>query len=121
MRQGGAAAFLPTLITAPFARLLEQLAAVAAWIETGGPDDGAEPLGVHLEGPFLEVSGAHDDGLFLDPTADRVEAVLKAARGRLRLVTLACGRAGAADATRRFRNAGVAVAIGHARSTAGRS
>lgn len=113
---GGAVAFLPTLITAPFADLLQQLTRVAGWIERWR-GQGAEPLGIHLEGPFLEVAGAHDADAFVDPTPERVAALLAAARGRLALVTLAPGREGAAPAVAQLRAAGVAVALGHARST----
>lgn len=117
---GGATHFLPTLITAPLPELLERVAKVAAWIETWR-GRGAEPLGIHLEGPFLEVPGAHDAGALVDPTPERVDALVRAARGRLALVTLAPGRAGAPAATARLRRAGVAVALGHARSTDGLS
>jgi N-acetylglucosamine-6-phosphate deacetylase len=109
---GGAVAFLPTLITAPWPTLLQQTSAVAAWIEQWR-GDGAEPLGIHLEGPFLQAPGAHDPRHFVDPTPERVRELLAAARGRLRLVTLAPARPGAAAATAQLVAAGVAVALGH--------
>ncbi|MCH2107035.1 MAG: amidohydrolase family protein, partial [Planctomycetes bacterium] len=116
VRAGGATAFLPTLITAPFDTLLEQVRAVAAWCESyDGP--GARPLGLHVEGPFLEVAGAHDSQHFIDPTAERVEALLEAASGALRLVTLAPARSGAVKATAQLRSADVCVSIGHVSST----
>jgi N-acetylglucosamine-6-phosphate deacetylase len=115
---GGAAAFLPTLITAAFERLLDRIAAVARWLDAR-PRAGAVPLGIHVEGPFLEVPGAHDEGLFVDPTPERVDALLAAGNGHVRLVTLAPARAGAAAAVARLRAAGVTVALGHARSTDG--
>ncbi|MCH2104613.1 MAG: amidohydrolase family protein [Planctomycetes bacterium] len=116
VRAGGATAFLPTLITAPFDSLLEQVSAVAAWCQDyDGP--GARPLGMHVEGPFLEVPGAHDAQHFVDPSPERVVALLEAAAGTLRLVTLAPARAGAVEATARLKDAGVCVSIGHASST----
>lgn len=114
--RGGAVAFLPTLVTAPLPQLIERTRAVAQWIASWR-GQGAEPLGIHLEGPFLEVEGAHDESAFVDPSAERVDALLAAAGGRLALVTLAPGRAGAPAAVARLRRAGVAVALGHARST----
>ncbi len=113
VREGGATAFLPTLITAPMDELLARTAEVAEWLD-GQPDGGAVPLGLHLEGPFLEVSGAHDDSRFVDPTPERIGALLDAARGHLSLVTLAPARHGSAEATRRLVEAGVCVSIGHA-------
>jgi N-acetylglucosamine-6-phosphate deacetylase len=115
---GGACAFLPTLITAPWERVLQQVAAVATWIDAWR-GEGAEPLGIHLEGPFLQAPGAHDAAHFVDPTPERITALLAAARGRLRLVTLAPARAGAAAATAKLVAAGVTVAIGHCDRTEG--
>lgn len=115
---GGATSFLPTLISAPFPRLLEQVAAVAQWIRDWH-GRGAQPFGLHLEGPFLTTAGAHDPADFVDPTPDRLEALLAAAAGQLRLVTLAPARSGAAAATAWLRQRGIAVALGHCDSTVG--
>lgn len=112
---GGAAAFLPTLITAEFATMLEQIDAVAAWIETA-PRAGAMPLGIHVEGPFLELAGAHDECHLLDPSSERVDAILAAGRGQIRLLTLAPGLPGSPKAVARLRTAGVTVSLGHGRS-----
>ena len=113
--RGGGAAFLPTLITAPFASLVERTRRLALWI-AGYRGPGATPLGIHLEGPFLEASGAHDQSAFVDPTPQRLAALYEAARGTLKLVTLAPARAGAVEAVRWLRARGVQVAIGHAES-----
>jgi len=115
---GGAVAFLPTLITAPWQRLLAQVDAVARWIETWN-GAGAEPLGLHVEGPFLQAAGAHDAGHFVDPEPARVQQLLAAARGRLRLVTLANARPGAAAAVATLTGQGVTCALGHCDRAAG--
>jgi N-acetylglucosamine-6-phosphate deacetylase len=109
---GGAVAFLPTLITAPWDRLLAQVDAVARWIEQWS-GTGAEPLGLHVEGPFLVAAGAHDAAHFVDPTPARVAELLAAARGRLRLVTLANARPGADAAVATLVQHGVTCALGH--------
>ena len=110
---GGAGAFLPTLISAPFELLLRRVERLAGWIETR-PRGGATPLGIHLEGPFLELPGAHPPGALVDPTPERVAALLAAGRGQVKLVTLAPDRPGAVEATRALVAAGVGVALGHA-------
>ncbi|HEB53915.1 MAG TPA: N-acetylglucosamine-6-phosphate deacetylase [bacterium] len=115
---GGAVAFLPTLITCPWERLLQQVRDVAAWIGAWS-GRGAEPLGLHVEGPFLTTPGAHDPSCLIDPTPERIDELLAAADGRLRLVTLANARDGAVDATRRLVAAGVTVALGHCDSADG--
>lgn len=115
---GGAVAFLPTMITAPFPRLLERLERVAAWIARGRHRF-AVPLGIHLEGPFLATAGAHLEAHFVDPTPERIAAVLASARGQLRLVTLAHSRAGAPAAVAQLRAEGVQVALGHCSTITG--
>lgn len=86
---------------------LETIARVAA--------SDARVLGAHLEGPFLdtEFRGAHDPELLRTADADTVERLLAASAGTLRQVTIAPEHDGAAEAIRRFVDAGVAVAIGH--------
>ncbi|MCR9245329.1 MAG: N-acetylglucosamine-6-phosphate deacetylase [bacterium] len=112
--EGGAVAFLPTLITADWQTLLAQVRAVAEWIAACEPRaDHATPLGLHLEGPFLTTSGAHPVQHFVDPTPERIDELLRAADGHLRLVTLASARTGAAHAVERLTAAGVTCAIGH--------
>ena len=114
---GGAVAFLPTLITAPWEILRERTRRVADWVARRGssPRPGAAvPLGIHLEGPFLEVGGAHDTDHFCDPTPEAIAALLGDAQGLLRLVTLAPGRPGAVAAVAQLREARVAVSFGHA-------
>ena len=112
MLEHGAAAFLPTLISQPFETLLEQVRAVARWMESWS-GHGAEPLGLHVEGPFLRRAGAHDETTLIDPTPARVEALLQAGAGRIALVTLAPSRDGAAAATAQLTAAGVSVSLGH--------
>ena len=115
---GGAVAFLPTLITAPWHTLLEQVSDVAAWIEAyEGP--GAMPLGLHLEGPFLVTPGAHDPRHFVAPTPERVDELLAAARGTLRLVTIGNAQPLAPAAISRLTAAGVTCALGHCDRTEG--
>ena len=99
-----------SLVTAgvePLATRLETIARVTA----------RDPrvLGAHLEGPFLdtEFRGAHDPALLRPPDADPVERLLAAADGTLRQITIAPEHDGAADAIRRFTDAGVRVAVGH--------
>lgn len=72
-------------------------------------------LGVHLEGPFLSTArkGAHDQGALAFPAPDVVEALLAAAGGIIRQITIAPELPHALDAISRFVDAGVVVAVGH--------
>jgi N-acetylglucosamine-6-phosphate deacetylase len=75
----------------------------------------ARVLGSHLEGPFLDLAhkGAHDPSTLRPPSSEDIRALLAAARGTLRQVTLAPELPGALDAVRAFSEEGVAVAVGH--------
>jgi len=77
-------------------------------------------LGVHLEGPFLapERKGAHDQAALAIPTPDVVEALLEAAGGIIRQITIAPELPHALDAISRFVEAGVVVAVGHTQADA---
>jgi N-acetylglucosamine-6-phosphate deacetylase len=110
----GVTSFLPTLITAPIDALVDGLRCADAAM--GG--DGARILGVHVEGPFLaaERRGAHDAGLFCDPTPERIAALLEP--GTLALLTLAPERDGALEAIESLSDAGVVVSVGHSDATA---
>lgn len=100
---------------------------------TGRPDDlvahletiasltSSEPsvLGSHLEGPFLaaEHKGAHDPALLRSPLPHEIDALLEAARGTLRQITIAPELPGGLEAVTAFAGAGVAVAVGHTGAT----
>ncbi len=108
----GASAFLPTLITEEWSALLAQVRGLAQWIESYG-GTGATPLGIHVEGPFLINAGAHDPSWLIDPTPERIDELLDAGDGKIRLVTLAPGRTGAPAAVAALCKAGVTVSLGH--------
>lgn len=75
--------------------------------------------GIHLEGPWLSQArcGAHDPAQMRDPDPAEIDDVLAAGGGTIRMVTLAPERPGSDDAIRRFRDAGVVVAVGHTDAT----
>lgn len=71
--------------------------------------------GIHLEGPWISPAraGAHDPQQLRDPDLHEIDALLAAAPGAIRMVTIAPELPGALAAIERFRAAGVVVAIGH--------
>ncbi len=98
---------------------IDDLAARVAVIADLAAHD-ATILGSHLEGPFLDPGhkGAHTEGLLRAPDASSIDRLVAAGRGTVRQVTLAPELPGGLDATRRFVEAGVAVAVGHTNATA---
>lgn len=111
----GVTAWCPTLVTRSEAGYVRAARALAA---TPWPEVGARPLGVHLEGPFLNPrrAGAHPAGRMRDPTATAVERL--ATLFAPRIVTLAPECAEAVDAISWLVRRGVTVACGHTEATA---
>ncbi len=76
-------------------------------------------LGSHLEGPFLapEARGAHNAAYLLPPDTDAAAALLEAANGTLRQITIAPELPGALELITFFAEHGVVPAIGHTAAT----
>jgi len=114
----GVTSFLPTLTTNGYSRRRE---ALSAW-RSGPPDAaafaGADPVGWHLEGPWLAPSrhGAHSREL-LQPIPPVIPPEYTPAEG-VRLVTLAPELAGAAQMISDLTRQGVVVSVGHSEATA---
>ena len=109
----GVTSFLIGVVGTPFGLPETQLAtaaqAMAAW------HVGAEPLGIHLEGPFINERrrGAHLPTWLRLPDAAETLRLLDLADGTLRLITLAPELPGAAAMIHQLVAAGVTVSIGH--------
>lgn len=108
----GVTAYLPTAITAPPEFYSPVFAAYEAAL--GAP--GAEPLGIHLEGPYLSPlrKGAHRLEVIEAARPEGLEALLTP---HVRLVTLAPERDGAAAMIRRIVRHGAIVSLGHLNAT----
>ena len=108
--QCGTTAFLTTLGPERPKRLLAQLA------EHGRVDGpGAECLGVHLEGPFVNPvrGGALPRRGMRAPTRRELERLWRASLKHLRLVTIAPELRGAREAIQWCRRHGILTSLGH--------
>ena len=107
--KNGVTSFLPTTMTVPLPQLRAAFAAIRACMgrETGG----AQILGCHAEGPFINAKkkGAQAEAAILPPDA----GLLLPDSDVIRLVTLAPELPGALDCIRALREAGMRVNIGH--------
>jgi len=112
----GVTAWLPTIVTSPAETTDRALAALAA----GPPEgwQGAVPLGLHLEGPFLSPDhrGAHDPRLLCPPDPVRSAGWSRAAG--VALVTLAPELPDALELVEALVARGVVVSAGHTGATA---
>jgi N-acetylglucosamine-6-phosphate deacetylase len=114
----GVTAIVPTFITAPIEQDVADLHAYAERLTTS--EAGTRLLPCHVEGPFLAPTrrGAHREDLLIDPTPERVQALIDAGGDALGYVTLAPEREGAMAAIKTFTAAGVRVAVGHSDASA---
>jgi N-acetylglucosamine-6-phosphate deacetylase len=112
----GVTAWLPTVVTAADGAIGRTLAALAAGPPAGF--EGAAPLGLHLEGPFLApvARGAHPEALLRAPTLDAVAGWSRGAG--VALVTLAPEVPGALAVIAALAERGVVVSLGHSGATA---
>jgi N-acetylglucosamine-6-phosphate deacetylase len=118
----GVTCYFPTTVAAPLdetCRALERLAdAIEAAPASSHGTVQARPLGIHLEGPFLSHKrrGVHPPEFLVEPTLEIFERLWQAARGHVRMMTIAPELPGAleviAEAARRM----VCVSIGHSDS-----
>lgn len=113
----GVTSFLPTAVSAPLDVLAGFATTVRDWSTSAAPD-GAAPLGLNLEGPFLAPArkGAHDATALIEPAAIDDAAIVPLLDG-LRLITIAPELPGALALIARLRAAGVAVSLGHSAAT----
>lgn len=77
--------------------------------------EGAQPLGLHLEGPFLNVKrkGAFNPKWLRMPDIEEAKSFIKAGKGWIRQMTLAPELPGAQEIAALFRSTGILVAMGH--------
>jgi N-acetylglucosamine-6-phosphate deacetylase len=111
----GVTRFLPTIVTSP----LERIARAQATILAGPPPGfhGARPLGLHVEGPFLnpERKGAHREEYLRQPDPEEYLGFSRATG--VRLVTLAPELPRALEVIEMLVEQGVVVSAGHSMAT----
>ncbi|KPV61989.1 MAG: N-acetylglucosamine-6-phosphate deacetylase [Candidatus Bathyarchaeota archaeon BA2] len=113
----GTTAFLPTTVSASRGDLLRAVRAVKTVMERG--TEGAEVLGVHLEGPYinLEKRGAHDAEYVRPPSLDEVDELLEVANRTIKIVTLAPEVNGSEELIKQLAKLGIVASIGHSNAT----
>lgn len=116
----GTGHYLPTTVTASLDDTLRALEGLAAAIQRETPPDEATPIGIHLEGPFLSHAkrGVHQAELLQPPSVALFERFQAAARGHIRLVTVAPELPGALEMIAYATAHGVKVSLGHSNATA---
>jgi N-acetylglucosamine-6-phosphate deacetylase len=124
----GVTSYFPTTVTAPMDATLHALERLADAIEqrerspeqpsrlkNAAGNHRALPLGIHLEGPFISHArrGVHPPDNLLAPTVALFEKFWQAARGRIRMMTIAPELREAPEVIAEAARRGVCVSLGH--------
>jgi N-acetylglucosamine-6-phosphate deacetylase len=116
----GVTAYFATTVAAPLDATCAALERLAQAIETAqkaanGDPAQARPLGIHLEGPFLSHKrrGVHPPEYLVQPTVEIFDRLWQAARGEVRMMTIAPEIPGAMEVIAEAAQRNVCVSIGH--------
>ena len=118
----GTTSYFPTTVTAPVDQTLTALEKLADRIEASrsrraslNGDSGACPLGIHMEGPFISPKkrGVHPPEHIQEASVELFERMWQAARGHIKIMTIAPEITGAEELIRAVSRRGVCVSLGH--------
>jgi N-acetylglucosamine-6-phosphate deacetylase len=117
----GVGGYYPTTVTSSTEETLGALDRIAGVIESGKSTESAVPLGIHLEGPFLSVAkrGVHTAALLLQPSIALFDRFWQAARGHIRIMTIAPELPTALELIQHASALGVVCSLGHSNASLG--
>lgn len=117
----GTTSYYPTTITAAAVDIRRQVEFLAEYIEHSETTTaaGAQPLGIHMEGPYLSEKrrGVHPPEYLVEPALDAYRQFAQAARGRLAIMTIAPELANADEVIEEMVRTGVQPSMGHTDAT----
>lgn len=113
----GVTAICPTTITQTEEVLTKAVANVAKVVEEGY--EGAEILGIHFEGPYLDMvyKGAQPEQCIVKPDVEQFKRYQEAAHGLIKIITMATEKDEDFKLTKYCAENGVVVSIGHSAAT----
>lgn len=117
LAQRGTTSFLATTMSAPSAQLVRAIGNIRDTKQQG--TRGAQLLGCHLEGPFLNPGkkGAQKAGFLRLPSTTELQDYLDAGRGCIRMITMAPELAGAFEVIKMAGQMGIIVSLGHSEAS----
>jgi N-acetylglucosamine-6-phosphate deacetylase len=109
----GTTAYLPSTVSAR----PDELRRAVEWCREAArsPGRGAEIVGIHVEGPFINrrKKGAQPEEGIRDPDSDECRRLIEEADGLLRMMTLAPELPGGLEMIRFLRGEGIIASLGH--------
>ena len=120
LAEHGVTGYFPTTVAAPLEQTYSALERIANAIEASPTNINnghvaAQPLGIHLEGPFLSHKrrGVHPPENLVAPTVEIFDRMWQAARGHISVMTIAPELPGAMEVIALAAQRNVRVSIGH--------
>ena len=119
LARAGVSSFLPTTVTASLDTTLSSLERMADYIEAAPLGRTSQAAGIHIEGPFLSHAkrGMHPAEHLLSPSPERLNQLWEAARGHIRLMTIAPELPGALETIKHAAALGIRSSMGHSMAT----
>ncbi len=116
----GTSRLLATTVTASVEHTLRALESIVEVMHAPSPDDCAQVIGIHLEGPFLSHAkrGVHSPAQLQEPSIALFDRFQQAAGGNIRLMTIAPELPGALQLIAHATAQGVRVSLGHSDAVA---
>lgn len=113
----GTTSFLPTTMTMGFDDIYKSVEAIAEYMD--GDYDGADVIGVHLEGPFINpgAKGAQAEEHIVQPNKSILEQWPDSLMDIVRLVVVAPEMEGAEELIKYLTDKGITVSIAHTKAT----
>ncbi|WP_071393328.1 N-acetylglucosamine-6-phosphate deacetylase [Bacillus tuaregi] len=110
----GTTSFLATTMSTNRDQITAAVQNVAAYMDNQNTA-GAEVLGIHLEGPFLNPkrAGAQDPGNIIEPSIELFQKWIEAGKHQIKLVTLAPEQEGGCECVQHMASLQVMPSIGH--------
>jgi N-acetylglucosamine-6-phosphate deacetylase len=117
----GVGGYYPTTVTSSTEETLRALDMIAGVIESGPSAASAVPLGIHLEGPFLSPAkrGVHTAALLVEPSISLFDRFWQAARGHIRIMTIAPELPTGLELIQHASALGVVCSLGHTNASMG--
>lgn len=117
LAQHGVTGFLATTVTSAWDETLNAFDVIGQ--ATKQPMPGAKILGGYSEGLFFTADhkGAHHEGYFLELTKERIDALISASHGKLKVIALAPEINNACEMIEYIKAQDVRVMLGHTNAT----
>ncbi len=112
----GCTSFLATSVTSALESLMTMIKNVKETVEK---EPGAQIVGIHLEGPYLNPKrkGMQNEDYLRHPDVNEMEMILKEAHGLVKMVTIAPELPGGFNLVERLKGRGIVVSIAHSDAT----